>query len=196
MLAWPIRDDGEVELGTIFRRLADFQFAMSVEGFFIRGGVAVGEAYVDDLAVFGDALTQAYLAESALARDPRIVLANSAVDLVKHHLGYYGNSRYAPQASELLCDSDGQWFVNYLDTVLFVADEYGPFYDEFLKHKRAVELKLARYKAEPAIFAKYAWVANYHNYFCDIHKRYFSDEHKIATELFRARPRSIVEDES
>jgi hypothetical protein len=193
VMGWPVRDDGESELGSAIMKLADFQFTMSLEGFFVRGGIAVGDAYIDDITVFGGALSQAYNAESRLARDPRIVLAKSAVDAVKQHLEYYGDPLHAPQTRELLCDADGQWFVNYLQCVLYVAEDYGPFYDEFLRHKQATEAKLKEFKGMPSIFAKYAWVAGYHNYFCDLHPRYFGDEHKIASELFRTNPRLIVD---
>ena len=193
VIAWPIRQDGEVEIGNAYSKLSDFQFTMSLEGFFVRGGIAVGNAYVDDITVFGDGVTQAYIGESKIARDPRIVLTESAVAAVKEHLEYYGNPRHAPQTSEFLIDSDGQWFVNYLECVLIAADERGPFYDEFLRHKSAVERKLLEYKNDPPIFSKYAWVANYHNYFCDLYPAYFSTEHKIETEVFRAVPRRIVD---
>ena len=76
-------------------------------------------------------------------------------------------------------DSDGQWFVNYLDTILIAEDEHGPFYKELLKHKAAVEARRAQHKDNPLIFSKYVWVAGYHNCFCDLHPRYFSNEHKI-----------------
>ncbi len=193
VMGWPIRRDGEVELGSAIMKLADFQFTMSLEGFFVRGGIAIGDAYIDDVTVFGSALSQAYNAESRLARDPRIVLAKSAADAVKQHLEYYGNPLHAPQTKELLCDADGQWFVNYLQCVLYVAEDYGPFYDEFSRHKQAVEAKLMEFRSVPPIFAKYAWVAGYHNYFCDLNPRYFSAEHKIAPELFRTSPRLIVD---
>jgi hypothetical protein len=194
VLAWPIREDAEVELGSVFDRLSDFQFSMSLEGFFVRGGISIGQACVDGVVVFGDALTQAYMAESKLARDPRVVLTESAVRAVERHLNYYSSPKYAPQSSDLLCDSDGQWFVNYLNCVLYAEDEHGPFYDEFLKHKAAVEAKLFQYKRNPPIFSKYAWVAGNHKFFCDLHHRHFSKEHRIEADLFRATPRLIVED--
>jgi hypothetical protein len=193
VLAWPVLDDAESELGGIFSRLADFQFTMSLEGFFIRGGIALGMAYVDDLVVFGDGLTQAYLAESKLARDPRIVLSESAVNAVRRHLGYYHDFEYAPQARELLCDSDGQWFLNYLDCVLYAEYESGPFYEQLLGHKAAVEAKLVQYKSNPLIFSKYAWVANYHNFFCNLNSKYFNRHHQIETYKYNAMPRRIVQ---
>jgi hypothetical protein len=116
------------------------------------------------------------------------------VKAVKRLLKYYHSSKFAPQARELLCDSDRKWFVNYLDSVLIAEDEHGPFYDEFLKHKASVEAKLSQHKDNPPIFSKYAWVAGYHNYFCDLHYRCFSDDHKIDDELFRAGPKLIVDE--
>jgi hypothetical protein len=192
VIAWPIRDDAEIEIGQAITKLMQFQFSMSLKGFFIRGAISIGNAYVDDIAVFGDALTEAYIGESKLARDPRIVLTETSVAVTKKHLDYYGNLRHSPQAVDLLSDSDGQWFINYLESVMIAVDEAGPFYDEFEQHKKAVEAKLKKYSNDPVIFSKYMWVANYHNFFCDLHKRHFSDKHRISTDLFRSKPSLIV----
>jgi hypothetical protein len=101
VVAWPIRDDAEIELGSAFSKVAEFQFAMALEGFFVRGAISLGDVYVDDIAVFGDALTQAHVGESKLARDPRIILTASATEAVKRHLEYYHSSKSAPQVREL-----------------------------------------------------------------------------------------------
>lgn len=193
VIGWPARDDAESEFGSAFFKLANFQFQMVIEGFFIRGALSVGDAYVDEITVFGSALSEAYAGESSLARDPRIILTSSAVKTAKKHLTYYGNPQHAPHVRDILCDSDGQWFLNYLDCVLGAVDEYGPFYEEFLKHKMVVEEKLEEHRGNPPIWSKYAWVAGYHNYFCDLHSYYFSDDHKINMELFRASPTLITD---
>jgi hypothetical protein len=193
VIGWPIRSDAEIETGSAFSKVADFQFVMATKGFFVRGALSIGDAYIDDIVVFGDALTQAYIGESKLARDPRIILMESAVSAVKQHLQYYSSSNWAPQVRVLLRDSDGQWFVNYLDCLLIAEDEAGPFYDELLSHKAAVEEKLNVHKNNPPIFSKYAWVAGYHNYFCDMHPNFFTDEYKINAELFKASPKLITD---
>lgn len=192
VIGWPIRSDAEVELGQAVSKLMNFQFSMSIRGFFVRGAISIGNAFIDDIAVFGDALTAAYAGEAKLARDPRIVLTEKSVAATKHHLTYYGDPKHAPQASDLLCDADGQWFVNYLESVMIAVDEVGPFYEEFAKHKDAVEVKLKMYASDPVVFQKYAWVANYHNFFCDLHSRYFSEEHRIDQKLFDVRMSSIL----
>jgi hypothetical protein len=121
-------------------------------------------------------------------------LTDSAVAAVKKHLTYYGREASAPQNRDLLKDSDGQWFINYLDCVLIAEDEHGPFYKEFMQHKETVESKLKEFATNPPIFVKFAWVAGYHNSFCDLHPGHFSDEHKVDIELFRAPPTRIVGD--
>jgi hypothetical protein len=193
VIGWPVLDDAESEFGSAFFKLANFQLQMVLEGFFVRGALSVGEAYVDEITVFGSALTEAHAGEAVLARDPRIILTSSAVKTAKKHLKYYKYPRAAPHVRDVLRDADDQWFINYLDCILIAEDEQEPFYEEFIKHKTVVENKLAEYKSNPGIWSKYAWVAGYHNYFCDLHSSYFNEEHRIDVELFRASPALIVE---
>lgn len=192
VMGWPIRDDAEYELECAFSKLAFFQLQMVTSGFFIRGAISVGTAYIDEIAVFGKALTEAHKGESSLARDPRIILTTSAVNAAREHLKYYAEPRHAPHTRDILQDSDGQWFLNYLDCILIAEKDQGPFFDEFLKHKTIVEQMLQEHRGNPSIWSKYAWVAGYHNYFSDLHSKYFNDNHKINVELFRASPTLIV----
>lgn len=192
VIGWPIYDDAESECGDAFRKLAHFQFQMIVSGFFVRGAISIGNAYIDDIVVSGDALVEAYEAEAILARDPRIVLTSSAVKIVQSHLEYYSPPTFAPQDQDLLSDSDGQWFINYLDSVVNPGDDIQPEYEHLLKHKESVEFCLSKYKSAPSIFSKYTWVAGYHNYFCDLHEESIGDEYRIETDLFRALPKSIL----
>jgi hypothetical protein len=192
VIGWPVHSDAETEFGSAFMRLASFQFNMAIKGYFVRGAMAVAPAYIDEIAVFGDALSQAYMGESKLARDPRIILVDSAVSAAKKHLNYYYPPAHAPHVRDILKDSDGQWFLNYLEAVLIAGDEHGPFYPEFLQHKVAVERKLAIHKSNPPVWAKFAWIAGYHNYFCDLHARHFGEEHRINIDLFKSAPTLIV----
>lgn len=193
VIGWPVHFDAEPELGNAFSELSLFQLQMTLEGFFVRGALSVGDAYVDEIAVFGNALTEAIHGESMLARDPRIILTSSAVKTVKKHLTYYSKPSYAPHIHDVLQDSDGQWFLNYLDCVLIAEQEQGPFYEELIQHKTMVEKKLDEHQNNPGIWSKYAWVAGYHNCFCDLHNDYFKDQHKIKIDLFRGSPSLIVD---
>ena len=44
--------DGESEMGNAFFHLGLMQLKMVQSGFFIRGGIAVGELYIDDDIIF------------------------------------------------------------------------------------------------------------------------------------------------
>lgn len=192
-IGWPVFSDAEIEFDRAFSRLAAFQLKMAIKGYFVRGAIAVGSVYVDEVVVFGETLIQACEGEKKLARDPRIILTDSAMKVAKQHLTNYSNNSYTPHVRDILKDADGQWFLNYLDTVLIAADERGPFYYEFIQHKVAVEKKLAEQVGNPEIWSKYAWVAGYHNYFCDLNSKYFGDEHRVDIDLYRATPSLIVD---
>lgn len=173
VIGHPIWEDGEIELGSVFNDLSYFQMILTMEGFFVRGAIAIGGLYMDDIAVFGPGLIEAYEAEETLARDPRIVLTKSAKDAVAQHLKYYGRGSHAPQVRDLFKDTDGQLFVNYLDTVF--ADDGHLFRDELMRHKRAIEASLTKYRHRPQVWSKYMWTANYHNYFCSLHTQIDTD---------------------
>ncbi len=191
VIGYPIFDDAESELAAIFSKLADFQLVMVNRGFFIRGAIAIGDLYIDDLTVFGQGLLDAYDGESKQARDPRVVLTKSAEEAVMKHLDYYANPSHSPQARDLFKDADGQFFLNYLDSILIAEVEHGPYFDILENHKYAVEAKLQEHRDQPTYWAKYAWSANYHNFFCDQYS-YFTNEHKIDLSQFQMQPSRIA----
>jgi len=192
VIGYPVHDDAEAELGRIFSLLAFFQLEMVMQGFFLRGAISVSDLFMDDIVVFGNGLIEAYRGERDNARDPRIILTNSATEAVKQHLTYYANPSHSPQARDLFIDADGQYFLNYLETILIAEDEQGPFYEELNKHKLAVEACLEKYRNRPPIWSKYAWVANYHNYFCG-QSHFFSEEHMVDLSKYQMIPRRIEE---
>ena len=150
VIGWPIRDDAESELGEAFEKVGKFQFDMLKAGYFIRGAITIGDAYIDEYAVFGPALIEAYEAESNKARDPRIILTKSATEATKKHLEYYSDSKHSPQNYDLIQDSDGQWFVNYLNNTI-LGEEFGVPLGPIMQHKKSIESKLSTHKKQPAI---------------------------------------------
>lgn len=192
VIGYPVWDDAEAELGRIFSLLTFFQMEMVMHGFFLRGAISVGDLFMDDIVVFGNGLIEAYRGERDKARDPRIILTDSATKAVEQHLTYYAYPSCSPQARDLFIDADGQYFLNYLDTISIAEEEQGLFYEELDTHKRAVENCLDKYRSRPAIWSKYAWAANYHNYFCR-QSHFFSEEHKVDLSKYQMSPRRIEE---
>ncbi|VYT61614.1 hypothetical protein [Clostridium tertium] len=173
IVGYPIKDDGEAELNEILDNVSEYQFNLSLEGLFVRGGVSVGDFYVNEDIVFGPALLDAHNTESNLACYPRIILDDKTVNRLKK---YINNYNVAPQHNKILIDNDGQWFLNYLNTIFKYYTKCNNNYEfekiqvELLhKHKVKIEEMLDLHKTNIRVWDKYVWTANYHNYFCTLH---------------------------
>jgi hypothetical protein len=153
---------GEGELGHIFDVFAEFQLGLAMEGFLVRGGIALGQHYMDEEIVFGDALIQA-VKEDSNGGAPKVGLAKSAIEAVRHHLGFYGTQEFAPQNYDLLEDVDGSIFINYLQGAFIGFPDAGVFFEVFEKHKNTLIDGLNEYKGVPSVRAKYEWASRYHN---------------------------------
>lgn len=173
VIGWPIPDhplhgDGESQLGHTFLNVAQYQLEMAVRGYLVRGGLAVGDLFMDDMVVFGPALVEAYRLESEVAVHPRVVLCDNAVRLARLHSKYYRPRRSAPQNEELLVDVDGHCFVDYLRAYPGSFDDPAEgrtlLRKQMLIHKERVADQLGRHEKNRRIWDKYAWVAKYHNH--------------------------------
>lgn len=80
------------------------EFALLNYGFLMRGGITVGELEVSNNIVWGPALVEAYEMENKLAIYPRIIVSKKFIDLYPLQIKPFFNR-----------DSDGLWFINYLD---------------------------------------------------------------------------------
>lgn len=194
IVGFPINDDGEEELNEILDNVSEYQFNLSLEGLFVRGGVSVGEFYINEDIVFGPALLDAHNTESNLACYPRIILDDKTVEKLKK---YINNYNVAPQQNKILIDNDGQWFLNYLNTIFKYYKECTNEYEfekvklELLhRHKIKIEEMLELNKKNIFVWDKYVWTANYHNYFCDLNfpkEKYL----KISRKRLLSWPRQV-----
>ncbi len=121
LVAYPIRDPqisrGEPELGTVLLLFATVQARLAFEGFFLRGGIALGQHFQAGDIVYGDALVEA-VALDKTGGPPRLMIAPSVKPLILDHLSGYGGVE-SPYHHILLEDSrDGELFLNYLQAVL------------------------------------------------------------------------------
>jgi hypothetical protein len=166
VIGYPTFFFAESELALAFRELSRFQMSLVLDGFFVRGGIAVGNLYMDNILVYGIPLLDAIEAEHAMASTPRIILAGSARDAVHTHLESKAIAGHAQHVQDICKDADGQYFVDYLRLAL----EDGYFSKDHLqKHKAQIEQKLEENRRDPPIWDKFNWVARYHNEFCDFY---------------------------
>lgn len=158
----------EPELASVFDKIGAYQLLMALENFFIRGAISVGDLFLDENTAFGPALLDAYKLESTRARDPRVILSAGVIDYLSRHIGFYGHPRHAPQLAMVLRDADGEVFVHYLH-YLVGWDDDRPFINSnsLAQHRDNVIRNLKVHRGSPRVWAKYQWVANYHNYFCN-----------------------------
>jgi hypothetical protein len=168
VLSLPIAlGNGERELGSMMLDAGLYQMSLAVEGFFVRGGIAVGPAYVDEHVVFGPALVEAYDLEQRVAVFPRIVLSKAAREYVGEQVGcYLGGACAAPHNNHLLVDRDGEWFVNYIDAAHIDRDPDSlPEYRTYLeKHRDRAKENIRSYRDDRRVLEKYLWIGRYHNY--------------------------------
>ena len=186
------RAAAEPELGSLFFFLGLFQLEMILQGVFVRGALSVGHLYMDEQLIFGDALLDAVEAERNLARDPRIVLCDSAMECVKKHLTWYGSPERAPHNLALLRDADGHVFIDYLtQTILVEEHDQGPYFRELQQHRNQVVSCLKRYRPKPKVWSKYLWVGHYHNWFCQRFPHYFDESQHVPADLLSSSPRLL-----
>jgi hypothetical protein len=185
VLGIPIWEDGESDLGQMISLVGEYQLILALHGFFVRGGISVGELYMDEDVVYGNGLLEAHQAEVSLARDPRIVLDQRAMEMVHQHLTYYGLVEDAPHNNELAVDSDGQMFINYLVSPLDGSPPDENYLKQVELHRDLVCSRLAKYQDQPLIWSKYAWAATYHNVVCS---DFFDTPSLIVDPKFLQRP--------
>lgn len=162
----PMIGYGEAELCDIFSTFSEFQAGLAMEGFFLRGGIAFGEHYMDDDIVFGDAFLEAHKQDKE-GGPPRITLAPSAIEVVRKQLGVYSDASWTPQYNYLLEDADGSIFLNYFEEAFKRFPEEGILFDLVEAHQKFIKEGLTFNKGNAGVRAKYEWAARYHNFLCN-----------------------------
>lgn len=195
VLAHPrFSDDMESEFAFTLWPIKEYQFQMALEGFFIRGGLAVDQLFIDENSVYGMALLTAHDLESKVAVNPIVVLCDNTMKLVDKHLGYYSGEA-APQVRDVLKGPDGRYFLNYLTECIIEGDDREYLDAKSLRrHKKQVESALKAYASTPAVFSKFSWLAAYHNYFCDTVSDYpeYNEAMKVSATVYAVQFQQII----
>jgi hypothetical protein len=165
-IGWPLRQDGEVQIGGLLTDAGLFQRSLVLDGLPVRGGLAVGYLCMDKLVIAGPALIEAHKLEAEQAVYPRIILNDTSLQLVLAHLRYYNPPSESPQDTCLVIDVDGQACVNYLLSVSSELDEgrQENLAADLEAHKNLVTHRLREFKSNAKVLAKYEWMAHYHNF--------------------------------
>ena len=95
---------------SIINLVSSIQFCALLQfDFWLRGGITIGELYIDNSVVWGTGLVDAYNIENSLANYPRVILSNKVVkkyeECKRKELNLYVMIKK---------DFDGLWFVDFI----------------------------------------------------------------------------------
>lgn len=120
----------------------------------VRGGVTIGELYIDNILIWGQGLVRAYELENHIAVFPRIVIDHNVLELLGVN-------------NPFLCrDIDGQFYLNFLEFMEY-RDTTGA--DDFLPQVRRhfkqllLEIKMPNGNYAERPYQKLHWHRNYIN---------------------------------
>lgn len=178
--------DAVFAVDDVIQYLGFLQMQLSCMGYFLRGGVAIGELYIDQDMVFGQALMDAYKAEKDLAVNPRVILCESAQEAFRREPRWLELGK----APGLYVDTDERVFIDYLGLCVMIADGDDRAFVEILDdHKAALEKRMRETVHKPHVFSKYQWAANYHNSVCDQFPDEIDESKKLSQDQYVPRPK-------
>lgn len=160
------------ERSSLFFELVNLMHAQGelvAKGILVRGGMALGDVYVEKKRIFGPAFVEAYHLESKLAMYPRIVVSPTAlaallagdIPLV-HDL----DTELEYIRPLLMQGEDGIWSIDYLRAFRGEMDdpmEYGDFLNSHLSIISQVEKACTKSAGLGTLDLKLNWLVNYHN---------------------------------
>jgi hypothetical protein len=149
----------------LFLSLEALTHALLDKGNLIRGAVVKGRLYHDQLSVFSDALVRAYVAESTVARFPRIILLRVVVNDYRS----VDHSSDEDKYDFIHQSEDGSFFLNSLEIISQVfgdlSDPDGRMNQIHRFHLMAAKIQ-EQFDASvdnPRVFEKVQWFARYWN---------------------------------
>lgn len=156
----------ETTIGLLCDAAAELQFRLTAQGWFARGGVAVGPLHASRQFVIGSGLMDAFRLEGQEAVVPRIIVDKSVRSAVPQFLSYYSDQSDSPQNGAFAYDADGHMFLNYLYAPLALDCDHSELEGALTRHRTRVLANLSTYAEPGCIRSKYLWAAAYHNWFC------------------------------
>lgn len=131
-------------------------FALQM-GFLIRGAITIGDFYIDDMLVWGNALVDTYNLESNVAIFPRIIFSEKILNIWQQYAGLDFSSRMNNLA--IYPDEDGIHYINYLKS-------YSRGYDGILQTINNSHKDISKkyfFEKDIKVRQKYAWHLSYLN---------------------------------
>jgi hypothetical protein len=176
-------DNFAFEFPQACQNIARFQLEMLKDGYFLRGGIGIGNIHIGDDIILGDHLEELVSAEK-LANYPRIILLKSALMYFQEIQKNGGNN----ELNQVIWDDRDAKYINYLYPLGYRNDGDGATL--MLLHKGHIESNLNKFRFDVAnsnIFEKYLWARAYHNRFCRT-SRYYNEKKYIISDSYLYAP--------
>ncbi|QXI21132.1 hypothetical protein HU724_019155 [Pseudomonas iranensis] len=170
-------DLGQVFVAPIFEFICRYQIELIRHGYFVRGGLALGGLYIDENAIYGEALIEAVDIEKDQAINPVVMLSQGVFDFAKtnSHLDVVSAVFNGRSCRSYVFERHGRYFVNYLRAAFVPNDdpEAGGIFPTKLDvqvialHRDMIASNIKMYSASSKVLEKYLFLAVYHNKFCE-----------------------------
>ncbi len=149
--------DLRTELENMCTVVTRFQEHALENGWLLRGAMTKGQLYFDDMLVWGKALVKAHWMEEKIAIYPRVIIDD---ELVKDIQNVYSSQKGA-KIIAIKQDADGCYFLNYLDSTVFIKFPFNE--EEYKEHFRKMFSEPVK---DESVRQKRLWHVRYHNSVC------------------------------
>jgi hypothetical protein len=144
-----------------------FQLLALSKGLFVRGAIACGDFIGNDIFVYGEALVNAYEAETTCAIYPRIIIDKTVWDNFPEQR-YRTLNRHEFFQELFKLDIDGQWYVSPFG----ITPPTFQLQDKILHLGKVKDFLIAEYQnsKKEKYKQKYFWLIQKFNEFCNRHQ--------------------------
>lgn len=103
------------DIGNLLMCAGSFQkqAASDSVGWLLRGGISIGQLFIDDVMVWGEALLKSYYLEDKVANYPRIIIDKSVINEI---------DKDSELSEYIRKDFDGLYFLNFLNNCHFCGE--------------------------------------------------------------------------
>lgn len=156
VMAIPLDSDHDIEgIICLLKFVAIFQHYAAIQSnWLIRGGVTIGELFIDKLLVWGSGLVRAYKLEDSIAIFPRIVIDRNVLEIIGSDSFFFCQ------------DIDGQFFLNFLNFMDYRDSENNDNFIETIQKSFVgllSEIKKPNGGYDERSYQKLQWYKNYIN---------------------------------
>jgi len=132
----------------------------------VRGAVAIGRHYSDNLLIFSEGLVRAYDIEQRIARFPRILVPGEFWHYVVTH-GYDEDIIWFKESYVWNDPEDGKAIIDYLNFMPYDRrNDPNHKGKDLANHKAFILESVSKNASSPEVAGKYKWMARYHDSWC------------------------------